>query len=787
MKRAGDQSLASITEEESAFYACRDESFLVKTDETGKTELHHAAKKGKSAICRIYLNAGIDPSKTDNFGQTAADVAKIAGYLSLARSLQNAIIDQLPGNKINVDIDRDRLLDPREQQGLISGKPEVVHKLIATLRINARNAKGDTPLHLAASGGHLHLCSQLFEAGANVAIKNDSGQTSSEMAAEAGQWQLAELLRGLVLAKLEKETQSGSISATADDLLRKLPVSEVSVSLDRLEFDVFEEPAAFHIRRGVAAVSGTFVAIRSNSGIETGEGGKDGDWDLPGSLLKVRVTDHAIVPLKAGQAISHKHTHDFSYTISRKSRPARRLRGTSFNIAEQVSREWVRDVLTAGKADEQTIHDLINQCEGNHLPAELADNLRKLMGEAGILTDNSFEPFLQFEQYPTIMVEADDLHDAVSALCCRNTVVPGRHVFSVSRATEERLAREVSNARNELLNFILDQQALLSVIIQQSKSVFNSEMAVDEFTDLDVDGFEAIDRFGFEAAVETLDTSLKMGIEIGGRARRAAMEALDSLEITRSCLDKLATESGQEIGSALVYLLSSCDRSTEHFIEAHLPFARRETAKMALSDEDPEELFQEAYFAIRRAAEKYESSRGVRFYIYALYWIRQQINRYRLNNKSIIRVPIHRHELHAKITAYRERFEQNYLRGPTDAEIADYVECDVKAVKSLELAFSEPLNFLDEMAETTGSSESSEDVVHQQQSSLLINEALEHLDPRERDVILRRFGIGLESDMTLEEIGQIYGVTRERIRQIEAKSIKKLIHPNRARNLRGLL
>ena len=776
-----------MTEEERAFYACRDEAFLNQIDETGKTVLHLAAQKGKSAICRIYMNAGVDPSKFDSFGQTAADVARLAGYASLARSLQNAIIDQSPDVPANVDIVQRQLLDPREQQGLITGQLEAVHKLVAEARVNSRNAKGDTPLHLAAAGGHLHLCNELFEAGADVSLKNDGGQTSAEMAAEAGQWQLAEMLRGLVFAKLEKENQSDSMFKVTDELLGKLPVSEAGVGLDKLEFDSLEDPTAYHIRHGAASVSGTFVAIRSNTGIGTGEGGHDGDWELPGSLLKVIFTDNEMVRPYVGQAIWNEHVPDFSHTTSKRARPARPLRGTSFSIDENLCREWVIDVLVAGKADEHKIHELIDQCEGNHLAAELTDNLRSILEAAGILTDTSFEPYVQLEQYPAITVAVNELVEAISAICCRKTIVPGRRAFNVDRSTEERLARQVSNARNELLNFILDQPTLLTFIIQKSQLVLIGELAADDFTDLDVDGVEAIDRVGFEAAIETLVGSLTEGIKVGGRARRDAMEALDSLEITRSCLDNLATEIGQEIGSALVDLLISCDRSTEQFIMAHLPFARRETAKMARPEEDAEELFQEAYFAIRRAAEKYEASRGVRFYIYALYWIRQQISRYRLNNKSLIRVPIHRHELHTKIEAYREQFEEKHLRSPTDVQIANNVECDAKAIKSLALALSEPLNFLDEMAETMDLSASSEDAVHQQQSSSLIHEALELLTTREQDVIRRRFGLGNDSDMTLEEIGQIYSVTRERIRQIEAKALKKLIHPGRARSLKGLM
>lgn len=115
MTPASTRSLELMTEEERAFHTCRDREMLSATDEAGRTLLHIAAQGGKAAICRLYLNAGINPSKVDNAGRTAADVAKLAGYASLSRSLENAIADQTAAAGPAPNTGCDHPLDVREQ------------------------------------------------------------------------------------------------------------------------------------------------------------------------------------------------------------------------------------------------------------------------------------------------------------------------------------------------------------------------------------------------------------------------------------------------------------------------------------------------------------------------------------------------------------------------------------------------------------------------------------------------------------------------------------------------
>ena len=780
--------LESMTEEERAFHACRDREALLATDEVGRTLLHIAAQSGKAAICRLYLNAGIDPSKVDNAGRTAADLARLSGYASLSLSLANAIADCVSMEGPGLGAGCGRPLDVLEQKALISGDAAVLDSLIAGRRLTSRNAKGDTPLHLAAAGGHFLLCNQLFEAGADATIRNNNRQTPADMATEAGHLQLADLLRSLNRDGSDEGSRPGQAAARAATDHADTPAIEIDEIFGDLQFDTEEEPVAFHSRQGIAAVSAAFVAIPSGSGLRAGDDADNDEWELPASLAKVRSADHVAEKPIGDHAGSSRAASDFSSSNGRSSRRPRKLENTCFTIDEFACRDWVREVLAADMADDQAIRDLIGQCRGNHSPEALAVNVRNLLVSVGIRTEETTEPWLQLASPSLAVVDEDDIVQGILAVCNRNMIVPGSRAFSVDRATEERLIREISNAKHELLNAVLDDSTLLGAIVLRGLEVLEGEFEVEAFTDLEIEiGDEEKVDAEFSENLEILREALEKGVAAGGRQRRRAMEALDGLDLARSCLNDLARSASAETGNAIARLLTACDLSIEAFLVAHLPFARRETAKMAWPEEDPEELFQEAYFAIRRAAERYDPGRGVRFYVYALYWIRQQIGRWRMNNMSMIRVPVHRHELNASVTAFREEFSSQFFRDPTDREISDHLECDTRSVKSVELALSKPLAFDQVMVNRARIEETPEELAMKRQAERLTRRELDELDERQIDIVCRRFGIGRDEDMTLEEIGQIYGVTRERIRQIEAKALKRLAHPGRVRFLRELL
>ncbi len=331
---------------------------------------------------------------------------------------------------------------------------------------------------------------------------------------------------------------------------------------------------------------------------------------------------------------------------------------------------------------------------------------------------------------------------------------------------------------------------MLAAILVAGAEVLEGNLEPRVMTDLAIEVTDDPDD-SLELAnnLASLKDAVQAGSEKGGRIRRWAMEALDRLELSRQFLERIGKlqEEADMTNQSIAEAIAVCDQSIEKLLLSHLPYLRRETAKAVEPEEDAEELFQEAYFGLRRAAELFDPDRGVRFYGYAAWWIRQTIIRWRGNNSSIIRVPIHSVELYRKIEIFVREVRQGQGRQATLNEISGAVESNVRAVRALLFAHSEPLDFDELMVDQPDDSDSPELTARRLQSCEVIRNQLGLLKEREEQVLRMRFGIDLDTDMTLEEIGQILGVTRERIRQIEVKALTKLRNPTRSRLLAELI
>lgn len=632
--------------------------------------------------------------------------------------------------------------------------------------VNGRDGAGLTALMLAAVHDRLDVCVRLLEAGADATLTTVDGVTAGDMAVELGHTTVADLLSSHICSQ-PAPVSSATTAPEALDPPIFVPApsfvpdpSTASVLIDVLEDDLngwvadeaVEKPR--HDVECVAAAQEAQRAMSTHRRVSDEADWSDVDIDLPEVLVQAPSISHGQLAAVEGL------------------------------IASGLDCGFVNPIALWSAADADYGHDI----ERAH------EVLLRTFDDIGVL----MEPFAPNDADHG-SVDADELNEVLAFVVTELPAPPesaaayaaqARKVELIKREDEERLGRRMDSALGGLtralaslpeagwqLAFPVDAPEEVCDVSAEEDD--DSELSAEQPTSDDIpDGEEQIDFGSYVALVRS-------GMPEYGR--ETLVPRPRSSELSR--LLGLVSDMAPETASAVVSSIAAYEKARDQLVTASLRLAMSVAYGYRYRGLPLEDLIQDANLGLMRAAEKFDFRRGYKFSTYATNWIRQGVTRALADTLRLIRVPVHMVEKFNTVHKARRELEYGRERAVTIDEIAQRLSMSSEAVRRIvswdrevlsleecgqggQPGTPDPLSIVDPDADPYG-------VVSRQSLSRLIERMLGDCKEKERDVLVQRYGLDGLDGMTLEEVGRKLDVTRERIRQIEAKALTRFRHVTR--------
>jgi RNA polymerase primary sigma factor len=699
-------------------------------------------------------------------------------------------------------------LNLNEIRLIADGKIEKLTDFISSYRLHATDTKGDTPLHIAARIGNLALCDFFIRAGADATRLNHDQKTASQVAFAEGHIFVGQLLSSILSSKLEfdsfenneeisdiKKFRIHDLEIVEHQLeeIQKIKLNNLNDDLnDQLNFKPELEPESFLSTQTLHKASGTFLTLSSLISEDFID--KDTDWH-------VELSNSPIAGDGIGSAVpsnyDHNSEHDFLKVRNRGRQSFKRTTvqtGTKLSIQPISCITFAHEALEKGSCSSSEVNRIAELCEGNGDIDEIRINLKRTLEAAGLECADlaSGDEIGLWDALTDI--SSDELAEAIEGTLTRATVLPGTHRFVMDKSEEEALLEPMVRTKQELLLGILTSEAAVEKIIDTldgiwSGSIEPNALSLKTILPLRPEHQETAEVINATKILKYWHTN---GRVMDGKRRREALEALEALDLSLTFHKELVNflknkEENYRYSHRLDDLIRAYEASNHNLIIRHLPYARRFAARNVREGEDTEDVFQVAFMGLQRSTRRFDPERNNKFIVYCTIWMQQTLQRWRADEGAIIRIPSHRRENITKLNLTLNRLDIWSDGLVSNDELAIKLAWTEEEVRQFRSIPQEPYypDYLDDWDLLLPAYEEV-NIFEEKQIELIIADALAKLPDRQADVIRKRFGIGHDMEMTLEEIGQIYGVTRERIRQIEAKALTNLKHPALKRQLKIL-
>ncbi len=429
-------------------------------------------------------------------------------------------------------------------------------------------------------------------------------------------------------------------------------------------------------------------------------------------------------------------------------------------------------------------------------------------------------PLLSREQEIEISKRIEKSESEIRKLICRCGFIPDAYLDLCQRLQqgEERFDRIIIDKKIEsraryLRNLEKLRDQLLSLRERLSQRYEDLRKAGDaageiaetwkrELTELS----KLYNRFYFkhhvtEEFVSQVEGYATRSAELRAQAAAASTpEEMAAAAVARSAFERevwMDQDEFDRLTHALSQRVAEARRAKDEMVEANLRLVISIAKKYTNRGLSFLDLIQEGNMGLMKAVEKFEYRRGYKFSTYATWWIRQAITRSIADQARTIRIPVHMIETINKLMRVQKQLVQEFGREPTAEEIADEIHLPVERVSAVLKMAQQPISLqapigdneetsLGDFIEDKGAEDPS-DITSMAMLKDRIKDVLDTLNPREREVLEQRFGLIDGYSRTLEEVGKQFQVTRERIRQIEAKALRKMRHPTRIRQLEGFI